>query len=127
MANLLLSVMGAFAEFERALINERQREGISWPNSGAPIGGAKRPSPPRLSPSCARALRWASARPKWPGSLGSARSPPDASTAPVTPERYPRLATCPPSWRVGRANWGMSGGDGRIRWSRGARSRRRYA
>jgi DNA invertase Pin-like site-specific DNA recombinase len=26
MANLLLSVMGAFAEFERALIGERQRE-----------------------------------------------------------------------------------------------------
>ena len=29
MANLLLSVMGAFAEFERALIRERQREGIA--------------------------------------------------------------------------------------------------
>ncbi len=29
MANLLLSVMGAFAEFERALIKERQREGIA--------------------------------------------------------------------------------------------------
>lgn len=28
MAQLLLSVMGAFAEFERALIGERQREGI---------------------------------------------------------------------------------------------------
>lgn len=28
MANLMLSVMGAFAEFERALIHERQREGI---------------------------------------------------------------------------------------------------
>ena len=28
MATLLLSVMGAFAEFERALIRERQREGI---------------------------------------------------------------------------------------------------
>lgn len=28
MANLMLSVMGAFAEFERALIKERQREGI---------------------------------------------------------------------------------------------------
>ncbi|WP_225877601.1 recombinase family protein, partial [Escherichia coli] len=27
-ANLMLSVMGAFAEFERALIRERQREGI---------------------------------------------------------------------------------------------------
>lgn len=29
MANLLLSVMGAFAEFKRALIRERQREGIA--------------------------------------------------------------------------------------------------
>ncbi|MGH3833746.1 MAG: recombinase family protein [Pseudonocardiaceae bacterium] len=29
MANLLLSVMRAFAEFERALIRERQREGIA--------------------------------------------------------------------------------------------------
>ncbi len=28
MANLLLSVMGAFAQFERELIRERQREGI---------------------------------------------------------------------------------------------------
>lgn len=28
MANLMLSVMGAFAEFERALIRDRQREGI---------------------------------------------------------------------------------------------------
>src|SRR5258708_1666995 len=29
MANLMLSVMGAFAEFERALIHERQREGLA--------------------------------------------------------------------------------------------------
>jgi DNA invertase Pin-like site-specific DNA recombinase len=29
MSNLLLSVMGAFAEFERNLIKERQREGIA--------------------------------------------------------------------------------------------------
>ncbi len=29
MSNLLLSVMGAFAEFERALIRERQLEGIA--------------------------------------------------------------------------------------------------
>lgn len=29
MAHLMLSVMGAFAEFERALIRERQREGIA--------------------------------------------------------------------------------------------------
>jgi DNA invertase Pin-like site-specific DNA recombinase len=29
MARLLLSIMGAFAEFERALIKERQKEGIA--------------------------------------------------------------------------------------------------
>lgn len=29
LANLMLSVMGAFAEFEQALIGERQREGIT--------------------------------------------------------------------------------------------------
>jgi len=29
MANLMLSVMDTFAEFERALIKERQREGIA--------------------------------------------------------------------------------------------------
>lgn len=29
MATLLLSVMGAFAEFERALVRERQREGVA--------------------------------------------------------------------------------------------------
>jgi DNA invertase Pin-like site-specific DNA recombinase len=29
MANLMLSVMGAFAEFERSLIKERQREGTA--------------------------------------------------------------------------------------------------
>ena len=29
MATLMLSVMGAFAEFERALLRERQREGIA--------------------------------------------------------------------------------------------------
>jgi DNA invertase Pin-like site-specific DNA recombinase len=29
LANLMLSVMGAFAEFERALLRERQREGIA--------------------------------------------------------------------------------------------------
>ena len=29
MANLVLSVMGAFAEFEQSLIRERQREGIA--------------------------------------------------------------------------------------------------
>ncbi|WP_431031538.1 recombinase family protein [Plantibacter sp. RU18] len=34
MSNLLLSVMGAFAEFERSLILERQREGITLAKQG---------------------------------------------------------------------------------------------
>ena len=43
MANLLLSVMGAFAEFERALIRERQREGIALAKSRGAYKG-RRPS-----------------------------------------------------------------------------------
>jgi len=42
MANLLLSVMGAFAEFERALIKERQREGIALAKQRGVYQGRKR-------------------------------------------------------------------------------------
>jgi DNA invertase Pin-like site-specific DNA recombinase len=42
MANLLLSVMGAFAEFERALINERQREGIALAKQRGAYKGRKK-------------------------------------------------------------------------------------
>lgn len=41
MANLLLSVMGAFAEFERALIHERQREGIALAKKRGAYRGRK--------------------------------------------------------------------------------------
>src|SRR5215210_7935729 len=41
MANLLLSVMGAFAEFERALMRERQRKASPWRSSAAPTKDAK--------------------------------------------------------------------------------------
>lgn len=41
MANLLLSVMGAFAEFERALIRERQREGISLAKQRGPCSASQ--------------------------------------------------------------------------------------
>jgi DNA invertase Pin-like site-specific DNA recombinase len=37
MANLMHSVMGAFAEFERSLIRERQREGSSAARSGVRV------------------------------------------------------------------------------------------
>jgi DNA invertase Pin-like site-specific DNA recombinase len=41
MANLLLSVMGAFAEFERALILERQREGFAAAKARGAYTGRK--------------------------------------------------------------------------------------
>lgn len=42
MANLMLSVMGAFAEFERSLIKERQREGIALAKKRGVYKGRKR-------------------------------------------------------------------------------------
>ena len=42
MANLMLSVMGAFAEFERALIKERQREGIAQAKKRGAFKGRKK-------------------------------------------------------------------------------------
>jgi DNA invertase Pin-like site-specific DNA recombinase len=53
MANLMLSVMGAFAEFERALIKERQREGIALAKQRGVYRGRKK----SLSPEMANELR----------------------------------------------------------------------
>ena len=53
MANLLLSVMGAFAEFERALIKERQREGIAVAKQRGAYKGRKK----TLSAAAATELR----------------------------------------------------------------------
>ena len=50
MANLMLSVMGAFAEFERALIRERQREGIALAKQRGVYRGRKKAlSPERVA------------------------------------------------------------------------------
>ena len=80
MANLMLSVMGAFAEFERALIRERQREGIA---------GGNVPSPTKWSPSCTAVLMTASARPSSPVTWGSVAKPSTSISAlppePVSP------------------------------------------
>ncbi len=42
MATLMLSVMGAFAEFERALLRERQREGITLAKQRGAYKGRKK-------------------------------------------------------------------------------------
>lgn len=53
MANLLLSLMGAFAEFERALIHERQIEGIALAKKRGAYRGRKK----TLSPDQVATLR----------------------------------------------------------------------
>jgi DNA invertase Pin-like site-specific DNA recombinase len=53
MSNLLLSVMGAFAEFERSLIRERQREGIAVAKKAGVYKGRK----PSLTPERVLELR----------------------------------------------------------------------
>ncbi len=56
MATLLLSVMGAFAEFERALIRERQREGIAVAKQrGVYLGRKKALAPDAIARLKARA------------------------------------------------------------------------
>lgn len=49
MATLMLSVMGAFAEFERSLIRERQREGIALAKARGAYKGRKRALAPELA------------------------------------------------------------------------------
>lgn len=49
MAALMLSVMGAFAEFERSLIGERQREGITLAKARGAYKGRKRALAPELA------------------------------------------------------------------------------
>jgi DNA invertase Pin-like site-specific DNA recombinase len=53
MSKLLLSVMGAFAEFERALIKERQREGIALAKQKGVYKGRK----PSLTPEQVQTLK----------------------------------------------------------------------
>ncbi len=53
LAQLLLSVLGAFAEFERALMRERQREGIALAKKQGVYKGRK----PSLRPDQVRQLR----------------------------------------------------------------------
>jgi hypothetical protein len=76
MANLMLSVMGAFAEFERSLIREREKEGIAFGKQRpACTEDGRRPSrrngPPNWSSAPAAVYR----KPYLPVTTGSAGKP----------------------------------------------------
>ena len=61
MATLMLSVMGAFAEFERSLIRERQREGIALAKQRGAYRGRRRTlSPEQVQELAQRAAAGAS-------------------------------------------------------------------
>ena len=53
LSNLLLSVMGAFAQFEKELIRKRQRDGIAIAKQQGKYSGRK----PSLTPARAAELR----------------------------------------------------------------------
>ena len=72
MANLMLSVMGAFAEFERALIRERQREGIALAKQRGAYRGRKKALSPTRRPSSAGARPPTSRRRSLPVTSASA-------------------------------------------------------
>ncbi len=84
MANLMLSVMGAFAEFERALIREGSVRASPWPSSVARTGAARKPCPmSRLLP-CGSERRPASPRRSLPASSTSAGKPSTSTSARTT-------------------------------------------
>lgn len=58
MSHLLLSVMGAFAQFERDLIRERQREGIALAKlrEGAYVGRKHSLTPAQAKELCRRVV-----------------------------------------------------------------------
>lgn len=89
MANLMLSVMGAFAEFERALIRSGSAKALRSPDNAVLIAGGNVPSPTKWSPSCTAVLMTASARPSSPVTWGSVAKPSTSISAlppePVSP------------------------------------------
>lgn len=97
MANLMLSVMGAFAEFERSLIRERQREGIALAKQRGAYKGRKRPSHRNGQPSSSSAPALVFPKRSLPVTTGSAGRPSTSTCAtPSWNERCPSGAVVTP-------------------------------
>jgi DNA invertase Pin-like site-specific DNA recombinase len=74
MANLLLSMLGAVAEFERALILERQREGIALAKAEGKYKGRKRTlSAAQVTDLCTRAASGDESKTALAGEFGISR------------------------------------------------------
>ena len=89
MATLLLSVMGAFAEFERASSKNANAKESHWPNSEAPTAGDAKRSPPTKPSNSVLVPPRANRRQRWPASSVSAARPSTNTCAP----------TRDPAWR----------------------------
>ncbi len=89
MATLLLSVLGAFAEFKRALIRERQLEGIALAKARGAYKGRKPSLTPARPRPCGPAPRPVSPRRAWPASSASAARP-STPTCPLSCRRHRR-------------------------------------
>jgi DNA invertase Pin-like site-specific DNA recombinase len=101
MANLMLSVMGAFAEFERSLIREGQREGITLAQQRGAYKGRKKTLTPEQAAELVQRQRMESPNPSSPATTASAgkrctstsakpsRSKASLPSQPLTP-RQPR-------------------------------------
>ena len=73
MATLMLSVMGAFAEFERSLIRERQREGIALAKQRGAYRGRKKSLPPERIAEARRRVAAGEAKARVARDLGISR------------------------------------------------------
>jgi hypothetical protein len=75
MANLMLSVMGAFAEFERSLIRQRQREGIALAKHRGAYKGRKKSLTPEQAAELVQRAGNGVLKPFLPVTTGSAGKP----------------------------------------------------
>jgi hypothetical protein len=94
MANLMLSVMGAFAEFERSLIGSGSGKASPWPSSAAPTADGKRPSHRNGRPSWSSGQRMESPNPSSPATTASAgKRCTSTSARPNCPDTLPCRAS----------------------------------
>jgi DNA invertase Pin-like site-specific DNA recombinase len=92
MANLMLSVMGAFAELERALIRERQAEGIAKAKQRGAYKGRKKSLTETQIHALIDRAACGEAKPCWPRNSASAAKPCTPTFGP--PPRSLRWLVC---------------------------------